>query len=222
LEIFHNKKEEFSVLTIPTGPLECNCTVLMCHKTGEAAVIDPGGESEWIASTLDSNGSRLSFILLTHAHFDHCLGISDLMRLTGERAIIALHPDDGFWYRSVSLMAPRFGIHASNPTHDVSLELFDGQSIAVGEIVLRVIHTPGHSPGSVSFYFEANDLLIAGDTIFQGSIGRTDLPGGDPELLLSSIRNRIYTLPDKTRIISGHGPVTTVGAEKVSNFFVRP
>ena len=212
------------IYAFPIAPLDCNASILICRKTGEAAVVDPGGDIPEMLELLDKNSAVLTWILHTHAHFDHCMSI-DVIAEERKNTIqnIALHPEDFFWYENAEMMAGRFGFHLSpdRAVPEINHKLKDDEKLKVGEIEIQVIHTPGHSAGSVCFYLEKFSILIAGDTLFQGSIGRTDLEGGSFDAISSSIKNKLYTLPDSTIVITGHGPTTTIGMEKKSNAYVR-
>jgi len=220
--IFQDVTDERMILSFPAGPLACNCTLFICRKRQKAAVIDPSGDAEMLHRLITEQGASLEWILHTHAHFDHCLETSKLADLfENDHPSIALHPDERSWFSKVSEMAAWFGIAAEPETVPITHDLFDGQHLSVGDLELEVVHTPGHSEGSVCFSLTKLKLVVVGDVIFQGSIGRTDLPGGSFPVLERSIREKIYTLPDETTLIPGHGPVTSVGIEKITNPFVQ-
>ena len=197
------------------GALMANCIILGCEKTGEAAVIDPGDETERILLSLADSKLKLKYIINTHGHFDHVGGNKKMKEATG--ADILIHLLDAPMLSRLSSDATLFGFSAENsPPPDRTLE--DNDTISFGEIRLKVIHTPGHSPGGISLYTDSK--LFVGDTLFAGSIGRSDLPGGDFNTLISSIKNRLFELGDDVKVFPGHGPNTTIGKEKLSNPFV--
>jgi hydroxyacylglutathione hydrolase len=205
--------------TFPVGPLQCNCTLLGDEASGEAIVIDPGDEVERIHRRFDDLGLKLKQILITHGHIDHVGGALKLKRLTG--APILLNENDLSLLEMMNEQAAWIGV----PTPEVALPdegLADGQLVGLENFPARVIHTPGHTQGSVCLHFAPLKMIIAGDTLFAGSIGRTDLPGGDSEQILDSIRARLLSLRDETRVIPGHGPVTTIGSERRANPFLQP
>ena len=204
--------------TFPVGPLACNCTILGDEETGEAIVIDPGDEVSRIARRLSELGLKLKQILVTHAHIDHVGGALKLKRLTG--APILLNELDLPLLAMMETQAAWIG----SPTPEVAPpdeNLADGQIVGLERFPAKVIHTPGHTQGSVCLHFAPLKLLVAGDTLFEGSIGRTDLPGGDYDQIIDSIHSRLLALPDETRVLAGHGPSTTIGAERTGNPFLR-
>jgi glyoxylase-like metal-dependent hydrolase (beta-lactamase superfamily II) len=204
--------------TFPVGPLACNCTILGDEETGEAIVIDPGDEVGRIAHRLTDLGLKLKQILVTHAHIDHVGGALKLKRLTG--APILLNELDLPLLAMMETQAAWIG----SPTPEVAPpdeNLADGQIVGLERFPAKVIHTPGHTQGSVCLHFAPLKLLVAGDTLFEGSIGRTDLPGGDYDQIIDSIHSRLLALPDETRVLAGHGPSTTIGAERTGNPFLR-
>ncbi|MBW2099204.1 MAG: MBL fold metallo-hydrolase [Deltaproteobacteria bacterium] len=203
------------IKTLAVGPIMANCFILGCEKTKEAVVIDPGDETDRILSALGELKLTLKYILCTHGHFDHVGGNKKLKQATG--ADILIHSLDAPMLNQLTVHAASFGLSSENsPPADRTIE--DGETISFGEISLKVMHTPGHSPGGVVFY--TDKTAFAGDTLFAGSIGRTDLPGGDYETLISSIKNKLFTLDDDVKILPGHGPESTIGQEKRSNPFV--
>jgi len=201
---------------LEVGPIMANCFILGCESTKEAAVIDPGDDADRILMELAKSELNVKYLINTHGHFDHVGANKKMKEVTG--AQLAIHPDDAPMLNELSHSASMFGLSADNsPPADILLK--DGYEISFGEITLTVIHTPGHSKGGVSLYTKGH--LFAGDTLFAGSIGRTDLPGGDYDTLISSIRNNLLSLDDKTIVYTGHGPETTIGNEKRSNPFLR-
>lgn len=203
------------VVQIPNGQFAENCYLVIDEATAECAIVDPGEEADLIGHKLAAAGVTPVAIWLTHAHVDHVLGVARLKQETG--VPVYLHPADRMLYEHVAEQAFAFGMRAERlPPPD--RELAHGDVLSVGGLALRVRHAPGHSPGSV--VFEGHGVAFAGDVLFQGSIGRTDLPGGDFETLLRSIEHELLTLPDSTIVYSGHGPETTVGHERRANPFL--
>ncbi len=208
------------VETFPVGPFQCNCTILGDPVTGEAIVVDPGDQLEFIQQRLAHHKlDKVKAIVHTHAHLDHIGATADLRAQTG--APVRLHHGDKFLWDNVEMQAMMLRLKKPNSCEiDGSLEDGDVLGFSAGEG--EVIYTPGHTPGSVCFHFPLFDkLLISGDTLFQGSIGRTDLPGGDYHQIIRSIHSRLLTLDDDTRVIPGHGPITTIGSEKRINPFLQ-
>jgi glyoxylase-like metal-dependent hydrolase (beta-lactamase superfamily II) len=204
--------------TFPVGPLQCNCTILADEQTREAIVIDPGDEITRIHRRLTSLGLELKQILVTHAHIDHVGGALRLKRLTG--APILLNENDLPLLNMMEMQAGWLGV-ATPETAQPDESLSDGQRVGLLSYPAQVLHTPGHTQGSVCLHFAPLNLLIAGDTLFAGSIGRTDLPGGDSRQILESIHKRLLALPDETKVLPGHGPVTTIAAERRTNPFLQ-
>jgi glyoxylase-like metal-dependent hydrolase (beta-lactamase superfamily II) len=206
------------------GPLGCNCSIVACPETREALVIDPGDEAPRVLEALAAEGVNAVKILHTHAHFDHVLGTGEVAGRTG--AEVLLHRDDRWLYDNVSLQLALFGL--DRRPGDVApppptRELSGDEALGFGRREARALHTPGHTPGSMCFFLQhANErpLLFAGDTLFRRSIGRTDLWGGSLEAIGRSIRERLLTLPDDTLVVPGHGPETTIVAEREDNPFV--
>lgn len=202
----------------PVGPLQCNCSVIGDETTHEAIVVDPGDEIERVLLALQRHGLKLKHILITHGHIDHVAGAMKLKAATG--APILMNSADQFQLQMLDQMAAWIGVPAPGKvTIDGSLE--HDAAIRVGRLEARAIHTPGHTEGSTCIYFPAEKKLIAGDTLFAGSIGRTDLPGGDLQKIIRSLNDRVLTLPEETIVIPGHGPATSIGEEKESNPFVK-
>jgi len=205
--------------TFPVGPLQCNCTILGDQAAGEAIVIDPGDEVGRIHRRLTELGLKLKQILVTHAHIDHVGGALRLKRLTG--APIFLNENDLPQLGLMDMQAAWLGI-ATPETAPPDEALADGQIVGLPNYPAQVLHTPGHTQGSICLHFAPLNLLIAGDTLFAGSIGRTDLPGGDSAQIIDSIQSRLLALPDETRVQPGHGPATTIGAERRTNPWLQP
>lgn len=199
------------------GPFAENTYLVGCDEEGVAALVDPGGDLDDLLATAARLGLAVEAIWLTHAHVDHLLGVADAVRRTG--APILLHPDDEIIYRAAPEQARAFGVEIDElPPPDRPLR--DQEELAVGALTCRVLHVPGHSPGHVAFSFPTEGAVFSGDCLFAGSIGRTDLPGGDHATLLSSIRDRLLRLGDDVRVYPGHGPATTVGRERRENPFL--
>lgn len=203
--------------TFPVGPLQCNCTVLGDETTGEAIVIDPGDEVKRIHQRLTAQGLKVKQILVTHAHIDHVGGALSLKRLTG--APILLNENDLPLLDMMATQAAWLGVRPPE-TALPDEGLVDGQRVGLESYPAEVLHTPGHTQGSVCLHFVPLKMLIAGDTLFAGGIGRTDLPGGNSAQILESIKGRLLTLPDDTKVLPGHGPFTTIGAERRANPFL--
>ena len=205
--------------SFPVGPLRCNCTILGDEVTREAIVVDPGDNLPEILSRLKKHGLSLRQIVVTHAHIDHVGGAALLKKATG--APVLLNQRDLELLGAMEMQAGWLGVPTPEVTSpDASAE--DGLTVGLETLPAEVIHTPGHTPGSICLLFRAQNLLVAGDTLFAGSIGRTDLPGGDGQQILRSLRDRLLVLPDTTRVLPGHGPETTIGQERQSNPFLQP
>lgn len=206
------------VKELPVGPIMANCFILGCEKTKEAVVIDPGDEDERILLELSKEKLTVKYIVNTHGHFDHVAANKPMKKATG--ADILIHEADAPMLTQLSAMAVSFGLSAENsPPADKMLK--EGDVIEFGEYSLKVIHTPGHSPGSLSFYCEQEKKIFVGDTLFAGSIGRTDLPGGDYNSLIKNVSQKLFTLDEDIVVYPGHGPETTIGTEKKFNPFFQ-
>ena len=202
----------------PVGPLQCNCSVVGDESTREAMVIDPGDNIQHLLDIVAQHGLTVKQIVITHGHIDHVGGAMKLKRATG--APILINRNDAPQLQMLDIQATWIGVAPPGQvTIDASLE--DGMKLAAGQINANVVHTPGHTEGSVCLYFPAEKKLIAGDTLFAGSIGRTDLPGGDYEKIMRSLHGPLMALPDETIVIPGHGPNTTIGEERESNPFLQ-
>jgi len=206
-------KESFVV-----GPLQCKCTLLACEKTQEAVLIDPGDEGPKLTQELKKLGVNVKYLLHTHAHFDHIGATGHLKQSVG--GTICLHSGDASIYQMLPLQGKMFGMQFEDaPPVDHFLE--DEEILVFGENRIQVIHTPGHSPGGVCFkLLQGEEFLFSGDSLFQGSIGRTDLWGGDYDQLISSIKTRLLTLDDDIGVFPGHGPSTSIGRERRTNPFL--
>ncbi len=203
------------ITSLPTGPLEVNCYLVGCEATGKAAVIDPGGDVESILTLLQQHDLTLAMVINTHGHFDHIGGNRLLVEKTG--CSLLIHQDDAPLLQRATEHAALFGLSTTRSPEPTRL-LNDGDVITVGDLTLRVIHTPGHSPGGICLHVA--DFLFVGDTLFNGSIGRTDLPGGNHQQLIDNIKKKLLTLVDETTVYPGHGPATTIGQEKRYNPFL--
>ena len=212
------KVSELIVETLPVGQLQCNFTILGDPVSRKAIVVDPGGDAELLIERLLELDLQVERIIHTHAHLDHFLASGKLKEATGAK--LALHRDDLFLWDMLEDQCRMFGIPFEKPPPpDQWLE--HEEEIEVKGVQGKALHTPGHTPGSMCFLFEKQKLLIAGDTLFQGSIGRTDLWGGDYQKIEESIRKKLYTLDEDISVITGHGESTSIGHEMRSNSFVR-
>jgi glyoxylase-like metal-dependent hydrolase (beta-lactamase superfamily II) len=204
---------------LPVGMLACNCSVLGDEATGEAVVIDPGDEVERVQEILLRHHLRVRYIVATHAHIDHVGGIEALKRATG--AAVLMNEADLPLYQNLALQAAWLGV-APPVAVEVDQFLKDGDSFKCGGHSLEVLHTPGHSPGSLCLHLPGDGpILFSGDTLFQSSIGRTDLWGGSFEQIIRSIKSSLLQFPDATRVFPGHGPATTIGDERETNPFLQ-
>lgn len=206
------------IVSFTLGPVMTNAYLIADTESKEAAVIDPADEGHVILSEAMNRGWRIGNIWLTHAHFDHLAGAGDVADGVTPPPQVALHPDDYTLYRMQG-GAPLFGMKI-DPGPEPTVDLHHGQLLNLGEFQFEVRHTPGHTPGHVVFYCSQEAVVFCGDVIFQGSIGRTDLPGGDFSTLMNSINSEILALPDETRLLTGHGPETSVGIERQYNPFL--
>ncbi|CAN5741350.1 MBL fold metallo-hydrolase [soil metagenome] len=200
------------------GPLQCNCSILGDETSHEAIVVDPGANIDRIIATLANHQLTLKQIVVTHAHIDHIAGAQQLKRLTG--APIFYNQLDLPLVKMMDVQAGWLGI-ATPEVAPPDADLADNQTISIAGITATVLHTPGHTQGSSCLYLPEQSLLIAGDTLFAGSVGRTDLPGGDSEQLVQSIHDRLLVLPEEVKVIPGHGPATTIGEERETNPFLQ-
>jgi glyoxylase-like metal-dependent hydrolase (beta-lactamase superfamily II) len=216
------KEAKLIIQRLVVGPIMTNCYIIGCESKGEGAVIDPGGDAERIVAEVERLGLFIRYIINTHGHFDHILANGEvkktLSRKQSRSPLIAIHPDDAPML-DTSGGAAWFGLSAIT-TSQADIEIREGDVIRLGEIEFLVLHTPGHSPGSISLYCEGEGVLFDGDVLFNFGIGRYDLPGGDYYTLMETIRKKLLTLPDETIVYSGHGPPTTIGRERKGNPFL--
>jgi glyoxylase-like metal-dependent hydrolase (beta-lactamase superfamily II) len=207
-----------SIVSFVLGLVETNTYLIADPQTREAVVIDPAGDGARIVAEAAQRDWRIGSIWLTHAHFDHLAGAGEVADRVNPPPPVALHPDDYTLWRMQG-GAALFGMHI-DPGPEPTIDLYHGQLLHLGGNRFEVRHAPGHTRGHVMFYCPEQAVLFCGDVIFQGSIGRTDLPGGDYETLLASIQSQVLALPDETRLLSGHGPESTVGEERQFNPFL--
>jgi glyoxylase-like metal-dependent hydrolase (beta-lactamase superfamily II) len=208
------------VETLAVGPLGCNCSILADLQAKRAIVIDPGGDYDEIDRRLRALGVSVDAIVHTHTHVDHVGCTAELQRKTGAAA--SIHEGDRFLYNILPLQASLIGTDVPVAA-DVDGALVDGRTVRAGALEVAILHTPGHTPGSCCFVATdgGSTHVFAGDTLFRGSIGRTDLWGGDPDGILRSIRQKLLTLPDDAVVVTGHGPRTTIGSERAGNPYLR-
>ena len=204
--------------TLPVGMLQCNCSIFGDEQTREAIIIDPGADVEEILALLARHSLKATAIVITHAHIDHIGGVSKLRAATG--APVHMNADDDELLEDLDGHALWLGVEPPGRI-DIDSRPRDGDTLRVGAAELTVLHTPGHTRGSISLWTPAENRLFAGDTLFRDGIGRTDLRGGDSEQLLASIRDKFFPLPDDAVVVPGHGPCTTIGREKESNPFLQ-
>lgn len=202
----------------PVGPLQCNCSIIGDESTREAMVIDPGDDIEDILALIAKHKLQVKQIVITHAHIDHVGGAMKLRTVTG--APILLNENDYALLKMLDMQAAWIGV-ASPGKVEIDQSVAQADTVKAGSLVAEVIHTPGHTEGSICLYFPTEKKLIAGDTLFAGSIGRTDLPGGAFEKIIRSLHAKVLTLPDETTVVPGHGPLTTIGEERESNPFLK-
>lgn len=202
---------------LPVGMLACNCSIFGDETTREAIVVDPGDDIAEIERLLDAHGLRLKAIVITHAHIDHIGGAAKLKASRG--APVYMNDADQFLYDRLDMQSAWLGVETPEQT-EVDSPARDGDTLELGGTPFHVLHTPGHTPGSTCLWIPSEKKLVAGDTLFRESVGRTDLPGGDTKAILRSIEGKLLTLPDDTVVIPGHGPATTIGHERERNPFL--
>ncbi|HZU23987.1 MAG TPA: MBL fold metallo-hydrolase [Bryobacteraceae bacterium] len=203
---------------LPVGLLQCNCSIFGDEQTREAVVVDPGDDIERIQSILERHGLRVTAIVITHAHIDHIGGAAKLKAVTG--APVWMNASDLELYQHLDMQAAWLGMETPEKT-SVDIAARDGDTLPLGDRVFHILHTPGHTQGSLSLWIPAENKLVAGDTLFRDSIGRTDLPGGDGRQIIRSIHEKLMPLPEDAVVIPGHGPQTTIGREKELNPFLQ-
>ena len=203
---------------LPVGLLQCNCSIFGDEQSREAIVIDPGDDIGQIVAILEKHALRVTAIVITHAHIDHIGGAAKLKALTG--APVLMNANDQELYDHLEMQAAWLGIESPSRT-DIDTAIRDSDTLKLGPAEFHMLHTPGHTQGSTSLWIPAENKLIAGDTLFRDSIGRTDLPGGDARQILRSIEDRLLPLPEGTIVVPGHGPTTTIGREKERNPFLQ-
>jgi hydroxyacylglutathione hydrolase len=208
------------IVPFTLGPVQTNAYLLADSASGDAAVIDPSWDGELILAEAQKRGWRIAHLWYTHAHFDHIGGAAAIADALNPLPMVALHPADHVLWRAAG-GGPMFGFNI-DPGPEPTIDFVQGMRMRLGEAEFEVRYTPGHTPGHVVLYCASAGVCFCGDLIFAGSVGRTDLPGGSAQDLAESIRTQIYSLPDETRLLPGHGPETTVGEEKLSNPYVRP
>jgi len=203
---------------IPVGPLQCNCSVIGDEASHEAIVIDPGDDVERVLGLVRKHNLQVKQIVITHAHIDHVGGAMKLRASTG--APILLNQNDYALLKMLDVQAAWIGMPTPGKV-EIDNSLGQADTVRAGSLAAQVLETPGHTEGSICLYFPLEKKLIAGDTLFAGSIGRTDLPGGSYQKILHSLHDRVLALPDETVVVPGHGPLTTIGEERASNPFLQ-
>ena len=204
--------------TLPVGMLQCNCSIFGEETTRQAMVVDPGDEIESILAVLAKHGLTVTSIVITHAHIDHIGGAQKLKLATG--APVYMNLEDRELQDMMDVQAGWLGVRTPEEV-DIDVPAKDGDKLLVGATEVNVLHTPGHTQGSICLWMPSESKLVAGDTLFRDSIGRTDLPGGDSRQILQSIHSQLMTLPGETQVFPGHGGPTTIAREKESNYFLR-
>jgi hydroxyacylglutathione hydrolase len=203
---------------LPVGPLQCNCSVIGDEVSRDAMVIDPGDDIADVLAIIEKHKLTVKQIVITHAHIDHVGGAMKLRAATG--APILLNENDYALLKMLDVQAAWIGMPSPGKV-EIDHSLGEQDSVQAGSLIANVMHTPGHTEGSICLYFPTEQKLIAGDTLFAGSIGRTDLPGGSFEKIMRSLQGKLLALPDETAVVPGHGPLTTIGAEREENPFLK-
>ena len=203
---------------LPVGMLQCNCSVFGDERSREALVVDPGDDIARVLEVVERHGLTVKAIVITHAHIDHIGGAHKLKQATG--APVYMNPDDAELQEMLDVQAGWLGMRPPEQV-EIDAPAKDGDKLVMGATEFHVLHTPGHTQGSISLWIPSEGKLVAGDTLFRDSIGRTDLPGGDGRQILRSIRDKLLPLPDDTLVIPGHGDNTTIGREKQFNYFLQ-
>jgi hydroxyacylglutathione hydrolase len=203
---------------LPVGPLQCNCSVIGDEATLEGMVIDPGDDIEDVLALVRKHNLKIKQIVVTHAHIDHVGGAMKLRATTG--APIVLNQNDHALLQMLDVQAAWIGVPTPGKV-EIDQSIGEADTVEAGGLSANVLHTPGHTEGSVCLYFPAEKKLIAGDTLFAGSIGRTDLPGGSFDKIIRSLHEKVLALPDETLVVPGHGPLTTIGEEREGNPFLK-
>ncbi|MCW2305781.1 MBL fold metallo-hydrolase [Rhodobium gokarnense] len=212
--------QPMNAIVVPVTAFQQNCTILWCTATMKAAIVDPGGDVEGLKQVIADKGVTPEKVLLTHGHLDHAGGAAELAEAYGV-PIEGPHVDDTFLLESLATQGRDFGVPAEGRNVTPDRWLAEGDTVSVGELTFKVLHCPGHTPGHVVFFLEPVRLLIAGDVLFQGSIGRTDFPRGDHPALISSIKDKLFPLGDDVSVLPGHGPMTTIDEERKTNPFLQ-
>lgn len=224
--LYEYENEDFKIETFPIGQFACNCSLIYSKKSRDTLIIDPGNDKETLLKIIERKNLNVKKLIHTHAHFDHIGRSQSIQKETG--APLYLHKEDIFLYEALDQQALFFGAKTDLTKRPIDSyieneELFYLSTLEKEQKILQALHTPGHTPGSCCFFSESLPLplLFSGDTIFKNSIGRTDLPGGNSDLIIKSIKNRLLVLPEETEIIPGHGPMTKLYLEKSSNPFLQ-
>jgi glyoxylase-like metal-dependent hydrolase (beta-lactamase superfamily II) len=217
--VFFSNRYNISMIheILPVGPLQCNCSVIGDETTREAMVIDPGDDIEDVLTLVGKHNLQVKQIVITHAHIDHVGGAMKLRAATG--APILLNQNDHALLKMLDVQAAWIGMPSPGKV-EIDQSITTGETVAAGSHTAQILHTPGHTEGSICLYFAAEKKLIAGDTLFAGSIGRTDLPGGSMQKIMRSLHDTVLALPDETVVVPGHGELTTIGEERATNPFL--
>jgi hydroxyacylglutathione hydrolase len=207
------------VSIVPVTPFEQNCSILICDQTLKAAVVDPGGDLEKIFAEIKRLNIEVEKVLITHGHVDHCSAAKELA-LTLNKDIVGPHEADLFWIEQLPEHARKYGFRHKGQSFLPKQWLKDGDRVSVGDVILEVVHCPGHTPGHIVLIDKTARIAIVGDVIFSGSIGRTDFPRGNHQDLINSIKTKLFPIGDDITFVPGHGPLSTFGKERVSNPFL--